>query len=154
MPFTTLGDFSHAQGGATSIAPQASGAQASFGLVGNSVDLLGTEGIVSAWVAAGVTSGSPTNWTVTAKLQYSTDNSVWVDFSDGALPVIGPKTSATALYDVYVSSIQRYGRYARLVATVAFTGGTSPTVGVFGGIVAQNKIMTSNTGASFEPTTA
>src|SRR5581483_2672739 len=100
MAFTNFGDFAHHQGGASSIGPQASAAAASFGLTGSSVDLLTTEGIVSAWVAAGITSGSPTNFTVTAKLQESTTGSgSWTDVTGGALPVIGPITSATAITD-------------------------------------------------------
>jgi hypothetical protein len=154
MAFSHIGDFAHAQGGASSIGPQASGAQASFGLTGTGVDMLTTEGIVSAWVSAGGTSGAPTNWTVTAKLQESSDNSTFTDMTNGALPVIGPITSSSAISDVYVSAITRGKRYVRIVATVAFTAGTTPTVGVFGGVVAQKKILGTGAGQSLALTTA
>jgi len=81
----------------------------------------------------GATSGTPTSFTATFKLQDSADNSTYADFVPGgevaAAGALTENTTASTLAekDINLSAARRY---IRVVEVVAFVGGTSPTIGV------------------------
>lgn len=76
---------------------------------------------------AGAATGSPTALTLDAKLQDSADGSTgWADITGAAITTIA---AASTLGRVDVN-LHGAARYIRVVSTVAFTGGTSPTLGV------------------------
>ncbi len=82
---------------------------------------------------AGATTGTPTTFSVTFKAQDSADGSTgWADITD---PVSGTVLTAvlsavSTAADFRISDFLgvQTKRYIRLVATPAFTGGSSPTV--------------------------
>lgn len=130
-----------------SIVPQASAAAASFSTAGSSVDLLNSEGPISVIYAVGSTTGTPSTLSVTFKLQYSLDNSTFSDYVSAGLDTTNALTAITT------ASTEVYGlywhppvgaRYWKVVATVAFTGGSSPTVGVYAEIIRQKKVLGGN----------
>lgn len=76
----------------------------------------------------GAASGAPTATSVTTKLQHSPDNSTWADYAPDGVNVataaaVGASSDGSLSVDLTLAN-----RYIRAVATVAFTGGTSPTV--------------------------
>lgn len=79
-----------------------------------------------AWcaIAVGATTGSPTSFTVDAKVQESDDDSTYTDVTGATM------TQITAANQVGEIGLNLEGRkkFIRLVITPAFTGGTSPTV--------------------------
>lgn len=98
---------------------------------GPAIDRLGYGSCVLA-VQTGLDTGTPTTRSVIAKVQHSDDGST--NWTDLAVPVGGSfATSAiTAVSSVAEVDVNLAGakRYIRSVVTVAFTGGSSPTVGV------------------------
>jgi hypothetical protein len=92
------------------------------------IDRLGFESAVLV-VQSGATSGTPTTQTLDAKLQDSADGSTgWADYSppQGSAAVTQVTAAdTTARVNVDLSGAKRYVRVAQ---TVAFTGGTSPTL--------------------------
>jgi hypothetical protein len=114
----------------TSVKPQSlSGSTAATGA---SVDTLGYDNAkIHAFAAAA--SGSPSAGTVTVKLQESADGSTnWGDALDNTGVVIGFTLDAHAADAPGAARIEGLGlnrkRYLRVVATPAFTGGTSPAI--------------------------
>lgn len=98
---------------------------------GTAMEIGGTRSIVLS-VNVGATSGTPTSFTIIYKLQDSLDNSTFADATDvegnGVTLTI---TAASAAYekDVDLSRACRAAAtHVRWVETVAFVGGTSPTV--------------------------
>lgn len=80
----------------------------------------------------GDATGSPTSYAVTVKLQES-DTTTGGDFTDVAgKSFVLDADGESADLDVDLRTLKRY---IRLVATPAFTGGTSPTVSVQGSII-------------------
>jgi hypothetical protein len=81
----------------------------------------------------GVTSGSPTSFTVNAKIQHSADGSTgWADYTPpGGAAADAAITAITAASTQEKKSIDLSGayQYVRISETVAFVGGTAPTVG-------------------------
>ncbi len=76
--------------------------------------------------ASGAVTGSPTTQTLDAKLQDSADGSTgWADITGAAITQI-TAANAEAEVDVDLSGAKRY---IRVVEVVAFTGGTTPTLG-------------------------
>lgn len=79
----------------------------------------------------GAIAGSPSAQTVDAKIQDSPDGSTgWADYKpDGVTTAaIAQLTAANAVGEVDVD-LSGAKRYIRVVETVAFTAGTSPTIG-------------------------
>lgn len=104
----------------SAIDPQASAAAT---VNGNTVDRTGfTSGKLV--VQTGATTGSPTAVSVVVKLQESADGSTWSDVSPAVSTTVGAVNSASEV-NVDLSGLQNN---VRAVATVSFTGGTSPTV--------------------------
>jgi hypothetical protein len=135
---------------ATSVAPQS--LSGSTPATGSTVDTLGYDNAkIHAYGAQA--SGSPTAASVVVKLQESADGSTnWADALDNTGTVIGFTLSALQTAAAPgAARIEGLGlnrkRYLRLVATPAFTGGTSPAVLayaelVFGGDAQQLPVTT------------
>lgn len=88
-------------------------------------------------VQTGLDTGTPTTRSVIAKIQHSDDGST--NWTDLAVPVGGSfattaitAVSTNAEVDVNLAGAKRY---IRSVVTIAFTGGTTPTVGVSSTVV-------------------
>lgn len=139
MP-TFLNDLDTTQAGGGSVRPQASAAAT---VDGSAVDLLGAEGPVHLLASVGATTGTPTSFTVTWKLQESdTSGGTYADLGDAQTEVLSAVNT-----DAVISTGWRTKRFVRAVATVDFVGGTSPTVGISGVVVARKKITGTGNGA-------
>lgn len=110
----------------TGVAPTSAVAGA---ITGSAIDTAGYgDGMVV--VQVGATTGTPTSFTVDAKVQESADGSSgWADISGDSLVQV---TSANKTGEIKIALGTRSAskRYVRVVVTPAFSGGTSPTVGV------------------------
>ena len=137
----------------TSVKPQS--LTGSTAATGASVDTLGYDN-AKIHAYAVTTTSNPSVATVTVKLQESADNSTWTDANDNTGTVIGFTLDAHAADAFNAARIEGLNlnrkRYLRVVATPAFTGGTSPAIVanaelVFGGDAQQLPIgtATSNT---------
>lgn len=149
MSATLLVDFRDQQAGAMSIVPQGASANAAFGLQGVSVDLLLGDGPLGVILAVGSTTGSPSSFTVQYKVQYALASAAtsWIDYASAGLDSVNPYTTFTA------ASTEAYmllwhppvgARYWRVVSTVAFVAGSSPTVGVYAEFIRNKKILGGN----------
>lgn len=93
---------------------------------GVAIDRLGCYSAVFT-VVTGAIAGAPTSQSVNAKLQHSdTSGGVYTDISGATLSTI-TAGNASGEINVDLSSAKRY---VRVVLTVAFVGGTTPTIGV------------------------
>lgn len=113
---------------AKAINPQAAAAGA---INGTSMDRMtaGEQGFRSCVckLSVGATTGTPTSFTVDAKLQDSADGTTFADVSPAQnLTQLTTANSETRL-GVNLLNLRRY---VRMVVTPAFVGGTSPTVAV------------------------
>jgi hypothetical protein len=114
--------------------PVESAAAASFALKGVAVDLEKHQSAL-LMVSTGAVTGSPASQTVDAKLQHS-DTTTDGDFSDVAAHANNPAvaitqiTAADSRRYLEVMRTQTLKRYVRLVFTVAFSGGSSPKIGL------------------------
>lgn len=97
---------------------------------GLTIDRLGLEDAVLL-VSTGAVAGAPTAQTVDAKIQHgnAADASDMADVSGLTITQITAANTEGQL-DIDLLPLKRY---IRVVATVAFTGGTSPTIGLFAG---------------------
>lgn len=89
----------------------------------------GDTGFLSAKLIVnnGATSGTPTSFTNTCKVQDSADNSAWADLvpTSGSASVVNATASSVAEVNVDLSNARKY---VRVVETIAFVGGTAPTL--------------------------
>lgn len=109
---------------AGSVVPQNSAAAT---VNGTAVDRTGYESCVLQGLV-GAATGTPTAVSVTFKLQESADGSTgWADVTDASVEATAENSAVEA--DVNLAGALPY---VRVVATVAFTGGTSPTIDVAG----------------------
>ena len=101
------------------------------GANGISVDLRDTVGPVQAICIHGLITGTPTSFSHTFQLEESSDESSWT--------AMNPRQQAniSALDDPAIAKGTRTKRFARVVVTDNFTGGTSPTSEVCAVIFAQ-----------------
>jgi len=98
---------------------------------GSAIDRQGFQSCV-LMVMAGAASGGPTAQTVDAKLQESDNGtSGWADVSGAAVTTVSADNSSAEV-DVDLATVKRY---VRVVVTVGFTGGTSPTIPVASTVV-------------------
>ncbi len=108
----------------------AQSAAASFSLTGLTFDR--TAGDFQSFLAGvflGAATGSPSAVSVTAKLQDSADGSTWADVvADDVNPTVQVAVTAVNTQGFFAIDASRLKRYVRLVFTVAFTGGSSPTI--------------------------
>jgi len=102
---------------------------------GDTVDCQGTsnDSVVQAAVSNGAATGSPSSYTLDWKIQESDDDSTWSDC------VQNRATQVTADESPQLIQARRSARYVRVVATVAFTGGTSPTLDLGGQILLKKR---------------
>ena len=110
-----------------SVAPQAD--DGSSAINGTGVDRRNYR-YATAIVMTGATTGSPTSFTTTGKLQESSDDSTYTDISGATVSL----TAANKLGEINVALSDK-ARYIRLVISTDFTGGSSPTVQVAGAII-------------------
>ncbi len=86
--------------------------------------------------ACGAASGSPTAQTVATKLQDSADGSTgWADVSGAAATDLTADDTEDEV-DIDLSGAKRY---VRVVATISFTGGTTPSIPVAATLVLAGK---------------
>ncbi len=118
-----------------SVAPQVASAGA---INGASVD---TQGIIggpplsaAVDVTTGALTGGPTTETATIKVQDSADNATFADYIPPGLAATPTAVVAAAnARGTLAVDLSGARRYLRVVCTVAFTGGASPTMGVSAG---------------------
>jgi hypothetical protein len=82
-------------------------------------------------VVTGAISGGSDSQTVAAKIQHSSDDSAYADYTDpstGAAAAITTISSASSADSVDVNLIGAK-KYIRVVLTPAFVGGTTPKIG-------------------------
>lgn len=91
-----------------------------------------------AVIRTGATAGTPVSFTVDGKVQDSADNSSFADVSGLTFAQI-TAANTTKLLRINLMGDQR--RYLRIVVTPAFTGGTSPSVQMFGVILLGNAVF-------------
>lgn len=108
----------------------AQAAAASFSLTGLTFDRAnGDFQSLLAGVFLGAATGSPSAVSVTAKLQESADDSTWTDVDDDDInSTVQVAVTAVNSQGFMAIDASRLKRYVRLVFTVAFTGGSSPTI--------------------------
>jgi hypothetical protein len=119
----------------SSVVPQASAAQT---IDGTSIDRQKHSMALSAILhtATGAESGAPSTASVQSTLQHSPDNSTWTNFLyDGTNTAQGAAITAANQDQNYAVDLTLAYRYLRVVTVVAFTGGTSPTIGVAADLV-------------------
>lgn len=78
-------------------------------------------------ISNGATTGTPTSFTNTCKVQDSADNSSFADYTPptGSASGVNSVASSCAEFEVDLSTARRY---VRVVETIAFVGGTTPTL--------------------------
>jgi len=80
---------------------------------------------ISLIVDATAVGGTPTSWTLDAKVQYSPDTSGarWLDLPNGAITQL-TSVGTEVVFDKPITGARRL----RILYTLAFVGGSSPTV--------------------------
>lgn len=123
-----------------SIRPLESAAAGSFAITGIGID---RQSFLSALlcVSVGASSGSPSALAVDVKVQDSDDNSSFADVSGAAISQITAVNTHTTL----ALDLSGRKRYVRVLGQVAFTGGSSPKVGLSASLMLG--------GATIEPVT-
>lgn len=113
-------------------------AAAAFALVGSTLDCESLESLLIE-VKTGAATGTPTTLAVDGKLQDSADGSTWADVAADAQNPVVAITQITAVDISRFIEVNRRGlrRYLRMVFTVAFTGGSTPAVGLSASAAAQ-----------------
>lgn len=110
-------------GGGPSQLPGSTALSGTTAANGSSVDCDLIEGSVTLFVFTGATTGSPSSFSVAAKLQESDDGSNnWTDLATQETLSVTTASSRGALRGI------RTKRYVRSVLTPAFVGGSSPTM--------------------------
>lgn len=110
-------------GGGPSQLPGSSALSGTTAANGSSVDCDLIEGPVTLFVFTGATTGSPSSFSVAAKLQESDDGSSgWTDLATQETLSVTSGSSLGKLRGI------RTKRYLRSVLTPAFVGGSSPNV--------------------------
>ena len=97
---------------------------------GPAIDRVGYASAV-LYVDVGAVSGSPTSFTVDCKIQESSDGSTWADVSGASIETISAANTQKELN----IDLRGLKRYIRAVATVSFTGGSTPSVLVCASLV-------------------
>lgn len=110
-------------GGYVNTLREASPQAISTALNGVGIDRLSYLGAVFA-IEVGATTGTPTSFTVDAKLQESADNTTFTDIAGATMTQI---TAANSHGEINLN-LAGIKRYIRAVITPAFVGGTAPTV--------------------------
>lgn len=113
----------------TALRPQANAGAAAFTLLGLGIDRDAFQSALIK-VVTGASSGAPTSFIVSAKLQDSEDNTTFADVvatqSNPAVALANViAVNSSAFLEIDLSSLRRY---IRVVFTVSFVGGTSPTI--------------------------
>jgi len=93
---------------------------------GTGIDRSGYDEI-KVLVSTGAATGTPTSYSVDAKLQDSADNSSFADVSDVEIKQITADNTTATMEKINCSTLRRY---VRVVTTPAYVGGTSPKVPV------------------------
>lgn len=113
------------------IRPRASAAAGTYGVTGATIDRSNFTSMLVE-VKTGASAGTPDSFAVDAKLQDSADGSSWADVAASASNPAVAITQITAVNTSRFLEIDLSGlrRYVRMVAQVAFSGGSTPTVGL------------------------
>lgn len=120
---------------ATSVAPQAATASVN----GSGIDRASHSmaGCCSLHTALGAVSGAPTSFSVQSKIQHSVDNATWSDYKPDGVNVAQDAAALTAASTEHQTGVDLTAadRYIRVVSTISFTGGTSPSVEVAADVI-------------------
>lgn len=122
--------------GVQSVNPQASAASA--GINGEAIDRVSHSMALSCVIhtETGAETGSPTGVSVQSTLQHSPDGNTWSNFLyDGVNTAQGSPITAASTAQDYPVDLSLADRFIRVTTSVAFTGGSSPTVGVVATVI-------------------
>lgn len=113
----------------TALRPQAAPAAAAFSLLGLSIDRDAYQSALIK-IAAGASSGAPTSFAVSTKVQDSADGTTFADVVASQPNPLVTIADITAINASNVVELDLSGmrRFVRTVHTVAFVGGTAPTI--------------------------
>lgn len=112
----------------SSIRPKLQVAQASFGVEGVAVLREGFES-AAVEVHLGAAAGTPDSFIITAKAQQRTGTAAWVDVGDSIVLTAINTSGKVSIRQGLLTAAE-----LRVVATAAFTGGSTPSVGLYAGI--------------------
>lgn len=139
MSFATLHDLPNNAFLGVSVAPAAQTATVN----GAGVDCTGVDGPINALSQVGAATGSPTSFTVTAKLQESdTSGGTYTDLATQSSPGAQAAAGAVAVRGI------RTKKFVRVVQTIAFVSGTSPTIATAAIVIGQNRSFGLQPGAA------
>lgn len=111
----------------TAILPQVASGE-SVAINGFPIDRLGYEGAVVGCLI-GNTSGDPTKFGVTFKMQHNSGEEDWADVAGYTYTVSGESTVNQARLSGEINvNLKGFARNVRVVVTPTFTGGSSPSI--------------------------
>lgn len=101
---------------------------------GTGIDCTGVDGPINAISYVGAATGSPTSFSVTAKLQESdTSGGTYTDLASQTSPGAQTAQGILALRGI------RTKKYVRVVQTISFVGGSSPAVPTSACLIGQKR---------------
>lgn len=122
--------------GGTSIQPDVAAVSDSSTTTGDYVDTRGGEGPVQGYFACGAAGGGPTSFTLTCTLRQADD-------SAGSTNEEAISTQSTLTLTSDDEHNFMFGlharRYVACRVAASFTGGSSPTISIFGAVLIQDK---------------
>lgn len=130
MSLATLHDLPNNAFLGNSVAPAAQSASVN----GAGVDCTGVDGPINAISTVGAATGAPTSYTVTAKLQESdTSGGTYTDIVTQSSPGAQAAAGSVAVRGI------REKKFVRVVQTIAFVAGTSPTIATSAVLIGQQR---------------
>lgn len=130
MSFSTLHDIVNNAFLGNSIAP----ISRTTDVNGTGFDCTAVDGPINAVSQVGAATGSPTSFSVTAKLQESdTQNGTYTDLASQTSPGAQAAAGTVALRGI------RTKKWVRLVQAISFSGGSSPAVPTSGLLIGQKR---------------
>lgn len=129
VDFATQYEFKHSVGPRTKIGNGT--------LVGTGVDCAAYEQAIQGLLGHSVPTGSPTSMSLTPDWKESDDDSTYAAPNQAKTETVLSDVSNS---ETTVLRLVREKRYVRLDVTIAFTGGSSPTVDLFALVVGKKKI--------------
>ncbi len=127
-------DIAHEVATKTAIFPQVASGEATA-IDGITIDRNGFYGAIFA-VGLGNTSGAPTRFGITFKVQQKSGETDWVDVSGKSITFSGETVANQGRLSGEINvDLKSLARYIRCVATPTFTAGTTPKVEIAATVV-------------------